>query len=167
MFNFQYWQAECKEERIRRQHQAKKKFRKLNPVVTIHSENEDSSSCSTNQKGDMNVDDNDASTIAKCLVYAKDVSNIFSQSIIEEKSKWRKIAKSGKSKVDEEIVWRQAKRITKMIDIQRKNLDHLVELVADGVAEDCPNHNMEQLIGIAKGELYASNISSSICKGIA
>ena len=154
---------------------SRKKIRKFNSVVTIPSENEDANINSYGVKKSHNnvnnqscIEENDlpdASTIAECLGYAKDVSGIFSQTIIQEKQKWKNVKDGDEGKVDEDVVWKHAKRVARMIAIQRKNLDHLVELVADNVAKDCPSYNVAQLKGIAKIGSDTPDISSSACKG--
>lgn len=107
------------------------------------------------------------STISECLRYAKEVSDIFSSSIKSENAKWNslRIADKKSNVVDEETVWKQAKRVAKMVAIQNKNLDRLVELVMVNTSKECPSHDVTELKYIAKTNANTTE-KSSPCKDI-
>jgi len=115
---------------------------------------------------DISAEDSNApSTISECLGYAKEVSDIFSHSIKSEKEKWKKHRNVDLGcDVEEDVVWKHAKRVAKMIAIQSQNLDHLVELIGESVAKECPNYDVELLKDIAKIGPHAVDVSSSACK---
>ena len=107
-----------------------------------------------------------SASILQCLKFAEEVSEIFRGGIKSEKEKLKNL----KTEVPENIqpenaVWKHAKRVAKMVALQNKNLVLLVDLVADQVAKDCPNHDVEELKRIAKVPPSTSEISLASYKG--
>ena len=100
------------------------------------------------------------STISQCLKYAEEVSNLFSDGLKSEKKKWKKHKREDEAS-DEKVVWKHAKRVAKMVAIQNKNLDRLVELIVDNVSKDCPNYDTKELKDLAHYELNSSQDSLS------
>ena len=173
----QYWQSIIRNEEGRKGRLQKlrtkatsKKTRKLNPIQIIPLENETSDNSGSHvkkcydNKSDISSEENKSSTISECLAYAKEVSDIFSHGIKTEKEKWKK-HRNAEPESDEDVVWKHAKRVAKMIAIQNQNLDHLVQLIGESVAKKCPNHNVKQLEEIANISPGAVNSSSSTSKG--
>ena len=100
------------------------------------------------------------STISQCLKYAEEVSDLFSDGLKSEKKKWKKCKREDEAS-DEKVVWKHAKRVAKMIAIQNKNLDRLVELIVENVSKDCPNYDTKELKDLAHYELNSSQDSLS------
>ena len=103
---------------------------------------------------------NPASTISQCLKYAEQVSDLFSDGVKSEKRKWKKLGEQDENINDEKVIWKHAKRVAKMVAIQSENLDHLVELIAENVSKQCPNHDPKEIKKFAKPGLISSNNSS-------
>ena len=127
-------------------------------------ETSDNSICDRNNSNGNTSDpsiegSNTPSNISECLRYAKEVSDIFSSSIKSEKVKWNSLRIAGKKSnvVDEETVWKQAKRVAKMVAIQNKNLDRLVELVMVNTSKECPSYDVTELKNIAKANAKTTN----------
>ena len=97
-----------------------------------------------------------SSTVSQCLKYAQEVANLFSDGLKYEKKKWKRTGKADEI-CNEKVVWMHAKRISKMIAIQSKNLDHLVELMCDNVSKECPNHDSKELKDLAKYDTNSSH----------
>ena len=120
----------------------------------------------TSHKNSSCSDDSQPTTsISQCLRYARQVSDLFSDGLKAEKKKWKRHAITDELGATEKLTWKHAKRVAKMVAIQNKNLDHLVELIVDNVSKECPNHDVEELKDIAKSKQDSSHDSLSY-KGI-
>ena len=150
-------------------------------IVTISTEDEDDKDddqigCDLKnygkEKGQLPKADRQSDTtssIDECLVFAKDVSEIFNDCVLSEQKKWKKSTKStfdsnktstnddAEPVVDEALVWKHAKRVARMIAIAHKNLDHLGVILAENVAKECPNFNVKKI-----KELTISNTCTAI-----
>ena len=103
---------------------------------------------------------NPASTISQCLKYAKQVSGLFSDGVESEKRKWKRLKEQDEDVNNEGVIWKHAKRVAKMVAIQSQNLDHLVELIAENVSKECPNHDPKEIKNLAKpGENSSDELS--------
>ena len=101
---------------------ARKKGKQIVPIgaMALETVTSDNSNCDKNyysNKNDVSTENLDCpSAISDCLKYAKEVSDIFSHSIMSEKEKWKNLKnRDGECTSNEEIIWKQAKRFTKMI----------------------------------------------------
>ena len=92
------------------------------------------------------------SNISECLGYAKEVSDIFSSKIKSEQARWNSHRIAGKESnvFNEETIWKQAKRLAKMVAIQNENVNRLVELLMVNTSKECPSYDVTELKNIAK-----------------
>lgn len=168
---YKYWKANgVEEDRRKIRHQRIKNEAVNKNVVKMNfkrrsSGKEYSNNCNsddTSHKNSSCSDDSQPTTsISQCLRYARQVSDLFSDGLKAEKKKWKRHAITDELGATEKLTWKHAKRVAKMVAIQNKNLDHLVELIVDNVSKECPNHDVEELKDIAKSKQDSSHDSLS------
>ena len=154
--------------RIKVKNKNKKVANSIRPVC-IDADSSETSGCdekNSHNKCDKSKVENVSASILQCLKFAEEVSDIFTGGIKSEKEKLKNLKTEVPENIQpESVVWKHAKRVAKMVALQNKNLALLVSLVADQVAKDCPNHDVEELKRIAKVVPSTSEISSASYKG--